>query len=40
MVEDDQADLKADLEEEQAGEDEEREVMAAYSTILEFTFDG
>lgn len=40
MVEDDQADLEADLEEEQAGEDEEQEVMAAYSTILEFTFDG
>lgn len=40
MVEDDQADMEVDLEEEQAGEDEEEAVLAAYSTILEFTYDG
>ena len=40
LVEDDQVDLKADLEEEQAGEDEEEAVLGAYCTILEFSYDG
>ena len=40
MVEDNEVDLEADLEEEQAGEDEEQAVLVAYSTILEFTYDG
>jgi hypothetical protein len=40
MDEDDQVDLEADLEEEQAGEDEDQAVLLAYSTILEFAFDG
>ena len=40
MVEDDQIDMEADLEEEQAGEDEEEAVMRAYCSILEFTCDG
>lgn len=39
MVEDDQIDMEADLEEEQAGEDEEQAVMSAYYSILEFTCD-
>jgi hypothetical protein len=38
-VEDDPVDLEADLEEEQAGEDEEQAVLEAYSIILEFTYD-
>ena len=40
LVEDDQVDLEADLEEEQAGEDEEEAVLGAYCTILEFSYDG
>jgi hypothetical protein len=40
MVEDDYVDLEADLEEEQAGEDEDQAVLHAYSTVLEFAFDG
>ena len=40
MVEDYQADMEADLEEEQAGEDEEEAVLAAYCSILEFTCDS
>ena len=40
MVEDNEVDLEADLEEEQASEDKEQAVLVAYSTILEFTYDG
>ena len=37
--EDDHVDVEADLEKEQAGEDEEQAVMGAYCSILEFTHD-
>lgn len=37
--EDDHVDIEAELEEEQAGEDEEQVVMGAYCSILEFTYD-
>lgn len=40
LAEDEQIDLEVDLEEEQAGEDEEQAVMGAYCSILEFTYDG
>ena len=40
MVEDEQIDVEADLEEEQAGKDEEQAVMSAYYSILEFTCDN
>ena len=40
MVEDGQIDVEADLEEEQAGKDEEQAVMSAYYSILEFTCDN
>jgi len=40
MVDDEQIDREADLEEEQAGEDEELAVMSAYFSILEFTCDN
>ena len=39
VYEDDQADGEVDLEEEQAGEDEEQVVIGAYCRILEFTYD-
>lgn len=32
-------DVEADLEEEQAGEDEDQTIMGAYCTILEFAYD-
>ena len=38
--EDDPVDVEADLEEEQAGEDEEQAVMGAYYSILECAYDG
>jgi hypothetical protein len=37
--EDDQVDGEVDLEEEQAGEDEEQVVMGAFCSILEFAYD-
>jgi hypothetical protein len=37
--EDDKVDGEADLEEEQAGEDEDQAVMGAYCSILEFSYD-
>ena len=36
---DDQVDGEVDLEEEQAGEDEEQVVMGAFCSILEFAYD-